>query len=109
MTVGGGLDITLNKSGSIALRPVEVDYLYTRFNSSSINTPGDSTGQYIDAKGVNHGFLRISSGHIVTFNVPGAGTATGQGTIPSSNNDMDAITGDYVDSAGVFHGFLLTQ
>jgi hypothetical protein len=42
MTVGGGLDITLNKSGSIALRPAEVDYLYTRFNSSSINATGQS-------------------------------------------------------------------
>ena len=42
MTVGGGLDITLNKSGSIALRPGEFDYLYTRFNSSSINTTGQS-------------------------------------------------------------------
>jgi hypothetical protein len=42
MTVGGGLDITMNKSGSIALRPGEFDYLYTRFSSSSINTTGQS-------------------------------------------------------------------
>jgi hypothetical protein len=58
---------------------------------------------------VNHGFLRLASGSIMKFNVSGAGTAKGQGTIPSSNNDTDAITGDYIDSAGVFHGFLLTQ
>jgi hypothetical protein len=56
---------------------------------------------------VNHGFLRLASGSIMKFNVSGAGKATGQGTIPSSNNDTDAITGTYVDSAGVFHGFLL--
>jgi hypothetical protein len=58
--------------------------------------------------GVNHGFLRIANGKIGTFNVQGAGTASGQGTIPGSNNESNAITRSYVDSAGVFHGFLLT-
>lgn len=75
----------------------------------NINTAGDTTGQYLDSGGVNHGFLRLASGSIMKFNVSGAGTAKGQGTIPSSNNDTDAIRGDYIDSAGVFHGFLLTQ
>jgi opacity protein-like surface antigen len=42
MTVGGGLDIALNKSGSIALRPGEFDYLYTRFNTSSLQATGQS-------------------------------------------------------------------
>ena len=42
MTVGGGLDIVLNHSGSIALRAGEFDYLYTRFNTSSINATGQS-------------------------------------------------------------------
>ena len=41
MTVGGGLDIMLN-SGSIALRAGEFDYLYTRFNTSSISATGQS-------------------------------------------------------------------
>ena len=35
MIFGGGLDIPVNHSGSIAIRPAEVDYLYTRFNNSA--------------------------------------------------------------------------
>jgi outer membrane protein with beta-barrel domain len=34
MVFGGGVDIPVNHSGSIAIRPGEVDYLYTRFNNS---------------------------------------------------------------------------
>jgi hypothetical protein len=34
LAVGGGFDIPLNHSGTIAIRPAEVDYLYTRFNIS---------------------------------------------------------------------------
>ncbi len=33
--VGGGVDIPINHSGTIAVRPGEVDYLYTRFNNSA--------------------------------------------------------------------------
>jgi hypothetical protein len=29
MTFGGGVDIPGNKSGSVAFRPAEIDYLYT--------------------------------------------------------------------------------
>jgi hypothetical protein len=32
LAVGGGLDIAVNHSGTIAVRPAEVDYLYTRFD-----------------------------------------------------------------------------
>jgi len=35
MVFGGGADIAVNKSGSIAIRPGEIDYLYTRFNNSA--------------------------------------------------------------------------
>lgn len=35
MVFGGGVDIPVNKSGSIAIRPGEIDYLYTRFNNSA--------------------------------------------------------------------------
>jgi Outer membrane protein beta-barrel domain len=44
MTFGGGLDIPINKSGSIALRPVEIDYLYTYFNISG--SGGNSNFRY---------------------------------------------------------------
>lgn len=42
MAFGGGIDIPVNKSGTIAIRPGEVDYLYTRFNTSSRNPTGQS-------------------------------------------------------------------
>jgi hypothetical protein len=45
-------------------------------------------------------------GTFVTFDVPGAGTASFQGTLPFSLNPSGAITGYYVDAAGVYHGFL---
>jgi hypothetical protein len=63
-------------------------------------------GTYVDASGVNHGFLRLKSGAITTFDVAGAGEASGQGTIPTCNNPSNAIVGFYVDGNGGVHGFL---
>jgi hypothetical protein len=44
MTFGGGLDIPVNKSGSIAIRPVEIDYLYTFFDING--SGGNSNFRY---------------------------------------------------------------
>jgi hypothetical protein len=82
-----------------------------------INTRGDIVGQYVDAGGVNHGFVRtqrddnhdfarIQRGDITTFDVPGAGSGSGQGTIPGSSDPAGGITGYYVDASGVYHAFL---
>jgi hypothetical protein len=60
----------------------------------------------VDANGVNHGFVRSPGAEIITFDVPGAGTASGQGTIPGSSDPAGAIAGRYVDASGVSHGFL---
>ena len=46
------------------------------------------------------------SGKIVTFDVPGVGTAAGQGTYAYANNLQGEITGYWVDSNGVGHGFV---
>jgi hypothetical protein len=43
---------------------------------------------------------------IVTFDVPGAGTGTNQGTYPRGINPMGAITGYYVDGNSIAHGFV---
>jgi hypothetical protein len=45
---------------------------------------------------------------LITFDVPGAGTASGQGTYPSSISGASLITGKYVDSSNVSHGFIGT-
>jgi hypothetical protein len=52
------------------------------------------------------GFLRAPDGTITVFDVPGAGTGPGQGTIAFCDNDFDAITGYYIDGANAYHGFL---
>jgi hypothetical protein len=44
--------------------------------------------------------------HIVTFNVPGAGTSSGQGTFGAAISSAGALVGYYVDSNTVYHGFM---
>jgi hypothetical protein len=60
----------------------------------------------MDANDVNHGFVRFKHGAITTFDISGAGTGPGQGTVPLCNNPVDAIIGYYIDASNVFHGFL---
>lgn len=43
---------------------------------------------------------------IITFDVPGAGTGAGQGTIPFGIDSRGTIIGWYVDASNVNHGFL---
>ena len=56
--------------------------------------------------GVSHGFAWAQGGKLMTFNAPGEGTGSGQGTFPNNDNNAGAITGYYVDANGVSHGFL---
>jgi hypothetical protein len=57
---------------------------------ASINQAGDITGDYADANGVGHGFVRASNGMFTTFDVPG-GTTAGA----SSINPAGSVTGAY--------------
>lgn len=41
--------------------------------------------------------------YILTFDVPDAGTAPGEGTTPQDTNDAGEITGYYLDAQLVFH------
>jgi hypothetical protein len=43
---------------------------------------------------------------IITFDAPGAGTASGQGTVARSLNPTGAVTGEYYDSSEAVHGFV---
>jgi hypothetical protein len=58
-----------------------------------INPAGAICQTYLDASNVNHGFVRDPDGAITTFDVPGAGTGPGQGTIPQTINPAGAIVG----------------
>jgi hypothetical protein len=74
----------------------------------NVNSGGAISGEYVDASGIFHGFLRAKDGSFVTFDAPGAGTGPGQGTIPFCNNPVNAITGYYIDASDLNHGFLRT-
>jgi hypothetical protein len=52
----------------------------------------------------NHGFVRTQRGDITTFDVQGARSSSGQGTIPDSSDPAGG--GYYVDASGVSHAFL---
>jgi hypothetical protein len=76
-----------------------------------LNQWGAIAGIYSDVKSVNHGFLRSPDGKFTTFDAPGAGTGSYQGTgcpsdCPVSINDRGAITGSYWDANYVSHGYL---
>jgi hypothetical protein len=55
---------------------------------------------------VGYAFIRAFDGSFTTFNAPGAGTASGQGTFGAANNLLGVVTGNYIDANGVEHGYL---
>jgi hypothetical protein len=74
-----------------------------------LNLEGAVAGIYIDDNNVEHGFLRSPDGTLATFDAPGAGTSSYQGTGAGDNtslNDFGAITGSYIDTNNVQHGYL---
>ena len=78
---------------------------------SGLNQWGAIAGTYIDANSVQHGFLRSPDGKFTTFDAPGAGTGSYQGTgcpsdCPTSLNNLGAVIGTYIDANGALHGYL---
>jgi hypothetical protein len=75
---------------------------------ASLNDFGVITGDYLDANGVYHGFIRGSNGTFAAFQAPGADMTEGSfnGTFPANINLYGAITGSYVDTSNVSHGFV---
>jgi hypothetical protein len=73
-----------------------------------ISDAGVITGWYVDASGVNHGFLRAYGGSITTINAPLAGNISGMGTICYGVNLAGAIAGSSTDNNNVPHSFLRT-
>jgi probable HAF family extracellular repeat protein len=75
-----------------------------------LNASGAIAGIYTDTNNVFHGFLRSPEGEFTTFDAPGAGTASSQGTGCPSDcavglNDFGEITGNYIDASFTYHGF----
>jgi predicted membrane protein len=73
----------------------------TRTYPQSINLSGTVTGDYTDANGTIHGFVRDPSGAITTFAVPGS-TAT----YPQDINVAGTIVGGWDDTNRMRHSFM---
>jgi hypothetical protein len=76
-----------------------------------LNQLGAMAGIYSDANSVNHGFVRSPTGKITTFDAPGAGTDSYEGTgcfsdCPVAINNWGAITGVYIDASFTYHEYL---
>src|SRR5580693_3178498 len=73
--------------------------------ANNINTAGEIVGNYADANGVSHGYVRAANGTFTTFDAPGAGTASGQGTGGCWGiNNAGEVACAYTDGNGVYHG-----
>jgi hypothetical protein len=46
---------------------------------------------------------------IITFDAPGAGTGSGQGTLPYFINSAGVIAGQYIDANNAYHGFVRSR
>ena len=75
---------------------------------TSIDAAGDVAGIYTGGDDVAHSFLRSAKGSITTFDAPGAGTATAQGTGSFALNAPGTVVGTYADENSVIHGFEVT-
>jgi hypothetical protein len=73
-----------------------------------VSSFGLSTGYWIDASVVGHGFVRYPNGALVKFDAPGAGSVPGrlQGTVPQGMNSWGEIVGYLLDAKNVGHGFV---
>jgi uncharacterized membrane protein len=80
--------------------------------ASNINAFGTIVGGFEDNSGnfVHHDLVRSPDGKLKTFDVPGAGTGSYQGTgcpgCALGLNQLGAIAGIYSDADSVNHGFL---
>ena len=66
----------------------------------SINNPGDFTGTFVDASGLQQAFVSVG-GTLTSFSVPGA-----PNTLAYDINDSKRlVVGYYIDAAGILHGY----
>lgn len=72
----------------------------------AINPAGLIAGYENDGYDLNHSYLRLANGTILTLDVPGAGFGFNQGTLALGVNKAGQVIGWYVDSNNVSHGFL---
>ena len=69
---------------------------------TAINGDRVVTGSYTDGNGYSHGFIRFSTGRIITFNAGGSGSSTA----PTSINAKGQVAGSMTNSQGVTYVFV---
>ncbi len=70
--------------------------------ATGINNSENVCGFYIDANGVNHGWLQVQ-GHFTVLDYPG-----GSGTQALGLNNEGLVVGSWTDTSGNSHGFVYT-
>src|SRR6202020_1192824 len=94
---------TINPPGLAPLTYTNIDLsgVASTF-AAGINNADQIVGGYLDASGIQHGYVTNKGGGFTTVDFPGA---------PSSElfgiNNHGDVVGSYLDNAGAFHGFLL--
>jgi hypothetical protein len=81
----------------------------TRTNKASLQSMATRTPLLLTfaVSLITSGFvLSANAAAIITFDVPGAGTGSGQGTSGAAISNNGTITGTYADSGSVVHGFV---
>ena len=78
---------------------------------AGLNQFGVIAGIYTDSTDVYHGYIRHTDGNFTSFDAPGAGTGSGQGTgcasdCPVSLNNRGELTGVYIDAKNTYHVYL---
>jgi uncharacterized membrane protein len=76
--------------------------------AEGINDRGLVVGNYVDNKGVNHGFTWSHGVFGTVPNPPGTDTAAGDGVIPSDESPSGVLVGYYFNHAGGIDGFVLS-
>ena len=71
-----------------------------------MNDAGTITGRYNAANNSFHAYVRSPDGKITTFEAPGAGTGSFQGTSGGNINPAGEISGVWVDATLARHGYV---
>ncbi len=108
--IGGTYDVLLGKrdssNGFVRTARGRIETINPRGNHwgavvYGINLGGESTGSYVDADDVIHGYFRTKDAALTAFDAPGAA-----GTYVHGINDGGAIVGWYMDAGYVDHGYV---
>src|SRR4030095_10940884 len=76
------------------------------FAVACLNPAGAIAATSVDANNMFHGALRAPDATMTVFDVPGAGTGPGQGTLTFGINQEGTIEGAYIDPTDVSHGYV---